>query len=138
QIGSTALLAMLALAAAWILALVGALLQAVTRGWVGRVVSAILRGLEIVASVAPQFWLGAVMIMIFAASLRWLPATSAGNEPAALVMPVITLAVPIAGFLSQVSRDALDDADAAPFTTTARARGAGESRVLLRHTLRHT
>src|SRR5690606_18100022 len=60
------------------------------------------------------------------------------NEPAALVMPVITLAVPIAGFLSQVSRDALDDADAAPFTTTARARGAGESRVLLRHTLRHT
>src|SRR5690606_28536944 len=72
QIGSTALLAMLALAAAWILALVGALLQAVTRGWVGRVVSAILRGLEIVASVAPQFWLGAVMIMIFAASLRWL------------------------------------------------------------------
>jgi peptide/nickel transport system permease protein len=36
-----------------------------------------------------------------------------------------------------VSRDALDDADAAPFATTARARGAGEPRVLVRHTLRH-
>ncbi|MGI6877673.1 ABC transporter permease [Microbacterium sp. gxy059] len=133
----TLLLAVLALALAWILTVAGALVQAVSRGRVGAVVGAAMRGLEIVASVAPQFWLGAVLIVLFASTLGWLPATSSGSQPAALVLPVVTLAIPIAGFLSQVSRDALDDADRAPFAVTARARGASEARVLLRHTLRH-
>ena len=53
------------------------------------------------------------------------------------MLPVVTLAIPIAGFLSQVSRDALDEADGSPFAVTARSRGAGEIRVLLSHTLRH-
>lgn len=133
----TLLLAVLALAGAWLLAVAGSMLQASARGRVARAAASVMRALEIVASVAPQFWLGAVLIMVFASSLGWFPATSAGNDPAALVLPVVTLAVPLAGFLSQVSRDALDDADAAPFAATARARGAGEIRVLLRHTLRH-
>ncbi|WP_110588755.1 ABC transporter permease [Microbacterium suaedae] len=134
---STLLLAVLALALAWALTVAGALVQAVARGRLGALVRAGLRSVEVVASVAPQFWFGAVLIMVFASSLGWLPATSASSDPASLVLPVVTLAVPIAGFLSQVSHDALDDADAAPFATTARARGAGEMRVLLRHTLRH-
>ncbi|WP_156761930.1 ABC transporter permease [Microbacterium karelineae] len=133
----TMLLAVLALALAWALTVAGALVQASARGRFGAIVGSALRAVEVVASVAPQFWFGAVLIMVFASSLGWLPATSASSDPAALVLPVVTLAVPIAGFLSQVSRDALDDADAAPFATTARARGAGEMRVLLRHTLRH-
>lgn len=137
QLPGTLLLAVLALALAWILAVAGALIQQVSRGPVGRAAGAVLRGFEIVASVMPQFWLGAVLILVFAASLGWLPATSAGSSPAALALPVVTLAIPIAGFLSQVSRDALDDADRAPFATTVRARGASETRVLLRHTLRH-
>ncbi|MDF2491530.1 MAG: transporter permease [Microbacterium sp.] len=57
--------------------------------------------------------------------------------PIGLILPVITLAVPIAGFLAQVMRDSLAEADAAPFAVTARSRGASETRVLLRHTLRH-
>lgn len=137
QLPATLTLAVIALALAWAITVAGSIIQAVSRGRLGLVVGAVMRGLEIVASVAPQFWLGAVLIMVFASGLGWLPATSAGSSPAALVMPVVTLAVPIAGFLSQVSRDALDGADAAPFATTARSRGASEMRVLLRHTLRH-
>ncbi|MGO1235370.1 ABC transporter permease [Microbacterium gubbeenense] len=137
QLPATLLLAALALALAWAIAVAGSIIQAVSRGRTGIVVGAVMRGLEIVARVTPQFWLGAVLIMLFASGLGWLPATSAGSSPAALVMPVVTLAIPIAGFLSQVSRDALDEADAAPFATTSRSRGAGEMRVLLRHTLRH-
>ncbi|MFC3398219.1 ABC transporter permease [Microbacterium amylolyticum] len=137
QLPSTLLLAALALALAWALSISGALIQAVSRGVAGRAAAAVLRGCEIVASVMPQFWLGAVLIMVFAAGLGWLPATSTGTSPASLVLPVVTLAVPIAGFLSQVSRDALAEADQAPFAITARARGASETRVLLRHTLRH-
>jgi peptide/nickel transport system permease protein len=137
QLPGTLLLAALSLALAWILAVVGAVIATSSRGRIGRAVNALLRGVEIVATVMPQFWLGAVLILVFAASLGVLPATSGGADPAGLVLPVVTLAIPIAGFLAQVSRDALLEADAAPFATTARARGAGEPRVLLRHTLRH-
>lgn len=133
----TLLLAVLALALAWVLAVAGAIVATSARGPIGRAVDAAIRGVEVVATVMPQFWLGAVLILVFAASLGWFPATSQGSDPAGLILPVVTLAVPIAGFLAQVSRDALLEADRAPFATTARARGAGELRVLLRHTLRH-
>jgi peptide/nickel transport system permease protein len=137
QLPSTLLLATLALALAWMLALIGAIVVTVVRGRAARVVSALLRSVETIATVMPQFWLGAVLILIFAATWHVLPATSVGADPAGLVLPVVTLAVPIAGFLAQVMRDSLADADQAPFATTARSRGATEVRVLLRHTLRH-
>ena len=137
QLPSTLLLATLALLLAWLLALIGAVIARTARGRVGRAFAATLRGGEVVATVMPQFWLGAVLILVFAASLGILPATSSGADPAGLVLPVITLAIPIAGFLAQVMRDSLAEADAAPFATTARARGASETRVLLHHTLRH-
>ncbi|MCC4907112.1 ABC transporter permease [Microbacterium sp. cx-59] len=137
QLPSTLLLASLALVLAWVLALTGALIARTARGRIGRSVAALVRGAEVVATVMPQFWLGAVLILVFAANLGILPATSSGADPAGLILPVITLAVPIAGFLAQIMRDSLADADAAPFAVTARSRGASESRVLLRHTLRH-
>jgi len=137
QLPSTLLLAVLALGLAWVLAVAGAIVATSARGRAGRVVGAALRDVEVTATVMPQFWLGAVLILVFASTLGALPATSAGSSPAELVLPVVTLAIPIAGFLAQVSRDALLEADRAPFATTARARGAGEARVLLRHTLRH-
>lgn len=133
----TLLLAALALVLAWLLAIAGAIAATSSRGPVSRLVDTAVRGIEIVSTVMPQFWLGAVMILLFASTLGWLPATSQPGDAAGLVLPVVTLAVPIAGFLAQVSRDALLEADAAPFATTARARGAGELRVLMRHTLRH-
>ena len=137
QLPSTLLLASLALILAWVLALTGALIARTARGRVGRATAAALRGVEVVATVMPQFWLGAVLILVFAATLGVLPATSTGADPVGLILPVITLAVPIAGFLAQVMRDSLAEADASPFAVTARSRGASETRVLLRHTLRH-
>src|SRR5699024_10450387 len=56
---------------------------------------------------------------------------------ASLLMPAVTLAVPVAGFLGQVMRDGLDEAHTAPFATAARMRGASETSVLWRHSLRH-
>ncbi|MGW9112457.1 ABC transporter permease [Microbacterium sp. NPDC055683] len=137
QLPSTLLLALLALVLAWALAVVGAVVATTSRGIAGRAVDAVLRAVEVTATVVPQFWLGAVLILVFATTLGVLPATSAGSDPAALVLPVVTLAVPIAGFLAQVSRDALHEAEESPFATSARSRGASDVRVLLRHTLRH-
>lgn len=137
NLSGTVVLAVAALVVAWLLAVGSALLAATARGPIGRMAAAGLRALELVATVMPQFWLGAVLILVFAQHLHLLPATSSGSGPGGLVLPVITLAVPVAGFLSQVSRDALLEADSAAFATTARSRGAGEVRVLLVHTLRH-
>lgn len=137
QLAPTLLLATLALILAWLLAITGATIAVHGRGRLGRALSRFLRGIEVVATVMPQFWLGAVLILLFVVGLSVLPATSAGADPAGLVLPVVTLAVPIAGFLGQVMQAELDDADRAPFATTARSRGASEAWVLWRHTLRH-
>lgn len=137
QLAPTLLLATLALILAWLLAITGATIAVHGRGRLGRAIARVLRGIEVVATVTPQFWLGAVLILLFVVGLGLLPATSAGSDPAGLVLPVVTLAVPIAGFLGQVMQAELDDADRAAFATTARSRGASEAWVLWRHTLRH-
>ncbi len=137
QLPATLLLAALSLVLAWVLALGVATFAVRAQGRLGRMCAAVLRGSEVVATVMPHFWLGAVLIVVFASTLGWFPATSVGADPAGLVLPTVTLAVPVAGFLGQLMRDSLEEATAAPFATTARARGASASRLLWRHTLRH-
>ncbi|WP_430592188.1 ABC transporter permease [Humidisolicoccus flavus] len=137
QLPSTVVLAVLALTLAWVLALGAIALSIRTRGPIAKVINAFFRGGEILASVLPSFWLGAVLIVVFASWWQLFPATSAGFAPSSLVLPVFTLAIPIAGFLGQIMRGGLDEATSAPFATTARARGASETRVFWMHTLRH-
>ncbi len=137
QLVGTLVLAGCGLLLAWLIALTVATLAVRGRGRVARQAVALLRGAEVVASVMPHFWLGAVLIAVFAGGLGWLPATSSDNSPQALVLPALTLAVPVAGFLGQVMRDGLEEAHSAPFATTARTRGVPERWVLWRHSLRH-
>jgi len=94
------------------------------------------QGFELVAVSIPSFWLGILLITLFSFSLRWLPAF--GNDgPASLVLPVITLAVPLIGVLSQVLRERMEHTLHEPFVTTIRARGLGETRLRTDHVLRH-
>ncbi|GIG27249.1 ABC transporter permease [Cellulomonas denverensis] len=137
QLPGTFLLAVLALVLAWVLALAVATAATRAHGPVGRACAAVLRGAEVVAAVVPHFWLGAVLIGVFSTALGWFPATSAGDDPASLVLPTVTLAVPVAGFLGQLIRDSVAEAEAAPFAVTARARGGSAVGVLWRHSLRH-
>jgi len=137
QLGGTLALAALGLVLAWVIALVVATAAVRARGPVARRAVGLLRGAEVVASVTPHFWLGAVLIAVLAGGLGWLPATSSDNSLRSLLLPALTLAVPVAGFLGQVMRDGLEEAHTAPFATTARTRGAGEGSVLWRHSLRH-
>jgi len=128
----TLTLAVLALLVAWAMALLLAVLS--TRS--GALGSALGSGLEIVSAAVPHFWLASVLIMVFSTMLGWLPPVST-NTPAGLVLPVITLALPLAGFLGQVMRDTLMEAQRSAFALSARARGESEVGVLLRHSLRH-
>lgn len=134
----TLLLSTLAFALAWGIALAGVLIGSLARGRVGAIVRSALAAIETVSSIMPQFFLGALLILIFATGAHLLPATGATSAGIrGLILPTVTLAVPIAGYLAHVLAGPLLEADAAPFALTARARGASETRVLLRHTLRH-
>ncbi|GIF05625.1 ABC transporter permease [Actinoplanes siamensis] len=84
----------------------------------------------------PPFLIGIILLSIFSFRLGWFP-VSGDRGFAALVLPAITLGLPIAGTLAQVLRDGLDRALDEPFAVTARARGLRESGVLIRHALKH-
>jgi peptide/nickel transport system permease protein len=132
QLGGTLVLAVASLAVAWLIAL--ALATWSVRG--GRAGWAVGSGLEIVAAAVPHFWLATVLILLFSSSLGWLPAVNVPG-PLGLILPVLTLAVPLAGFLGQVMRESLLNALHSPFVLSARARGESEQGVLWRHALRH-
>ena len=91
---------------------------------------------ELVAISSPTFWTGLLLLTVFSFQLRWFPVSS-GLGVEGLVLPAITLALPIAGILSQVIRHGLEGASAQPFVDSARARGLTDVQLLQRHTLRH-
>ena len=131
-LGNTIILSLLSLVVAWLLAVTLALWA--TRS--GRLARGVSTALEIVAAAVPTFWLGTILILVFSVGLGWLPAISTPGIPG-LVLPVLTLAVPLAGFLGQLMRESVLDALDAPFTVSARARGESETGVRLIHALRH-
>lgn len=133
QLGNTLVLAVLALASAWVLALGLALWSA--RG--GRGATFVGNLLEVVSAAVPHFWLGSLLILVFSVSLQWLPATSGAPGIEGLILPVLTLAIPLAGFLGQVMRESMLTAMNSPFAISARARGESEVSLSLRHALRH-
>ncbi|WP_168627711.1 ABC transporter permease [Cryobacterium sp. BB307] len=129
---STLILTVLSLLVAWAFALALALWA--TRG--GRIGRMIGSGMEIIAAAVPHFWLASIFIVIFSTALGWLPPISTPG-PLGLVLPVLTLAIPLAGFLGQVMRESLTDALESPFVLSARARGESETGVRWRHAIRH-
>lgn len=132
QLGGTLLLAALALVVAWVFALLLATWS--TRD--NRLARRLGSGLEIVAAALPHFWLATALIVLFSVWLGVLPPISTSG-PAGLVLPVLTLAIPLAGFLGQIMRESLLTALESPFVLSARARGEGERGVRWIHALRH-
>jgi peptide/nickel transport system permease protein len=91
---------------------------------------------ELVLASMPGFVLGLLLLLLFSFRLRWFPA-SGSDGWRALVLPTLTLALPITPWLAQVLRQELDDILEQPFIAMARARGMGEAGVRLRHAMRH-
>lgn len=132
QLPATLLLALVALVLAWMLAVAFAWWS--VRG--GRVAWAIASFLEAIGAVLPHFWIATVLIAVFAVGLG-LPVAVSGRGPGGIVLPAITLAIPVAGFLGQVMRERMLDTLEQPFITAARARGLSETQVFFRHVFRH-
>lgn len=122
-----------ALVTAWVLALAVILLTAKR----GRFLTALGSTWEALTASLPTYWVGVVLLVVFGVELRIFPVIG-GTSAWGTVLPVLTLAIPLAGFLGQVTRDEFEKVLDQPFVTTARARGMSEVGVRLRHALRHS
>lgn len=130
--GPTIQLALSAVALAVVLAMLSALATAGRK----RRLRAVAAGAELVVLSLPVYFIGIVLLAVFAFQLGWFPVTGTSGIRS-LVLPAVTLSLPLAAILSQVLRDGLEAALGQPFTVTVRTRGVGETAVRVRHGIRH-
>jgi peptide/nickel transport system permease protein len=84
----------------------------------------------------PVYWVGLLLILLFAVTLRWLPPSGYGGLRF-LILPALTLGMRSIAFLARMTRSAMLEALNADFVRTARAKGLNEWRVTLKHAMRN-
>ena len=84
----------------------------------------------------PVYWVGLILILIFAVKLRWLPPSGYGGIKY-LILPALALGSRSIAFLARVTRSAMLDVLGGDFVRTARAKGLKERSVIVRHALRN-
>jgi len=84
----------------------------------------------------PVFWIGLVLIVVFALWLPWLPVGGAGS-PAHLVLPALTLSLPSVAMVARMTRSSVLEVLREDYVRTARAKGLGERLVVAKHALRN-
>lgn len=92
--------------------------------------------LSVIGVSMPIFWLGLLLIQIFAAHLRWLPATGEGDLKH-LLMPALVLGFSSAGSIARLLRATMLDVLGQDYMRTARAKGLSEKLIVLRHGARN-
>lgn len=102
------------------------------RSWLDRMSVAV----TLVGVSLPSFWLGMLLIFLFALQLGWLPATGQGG-PERLILPALTLGVQAMAVIALVTRAKTGEVLAQEYITTARAKGMSERRLILRHVLKN-
>jgi peptide/nickel transport system permease protein len=133
RVGATLVLGGFALLLSVLVAIPLGILAAVRRNSVWDALSLIV---SLSGQALPVFWLGILLIILFAVTLRWLPA-SGGGDLAHLVLPGITLAAYSLAIISRLLRSSLLEVLAADYVRTARAKGLRERAVLVRHALKN-
>lgn len=144
---ATLLLMGAAIAVALVLGVLLGVLSAVrVHGWLDDVVSVFV----LLTYAMPTFWLGLMAMVLFSARLGWLPSggmvdLSASHTGLALaldvarhaMLPALTLSTFYLAVYTKLVRTSMLELHGADFIRTARAKGAGEARITLRHALRN-
>ena len=84
----------------------------------------------------PNFWLGLMLMLVFAVNLNWLPSQGA-DGPKYLVLPAVTVGLGLAALITRTTRSAMLDVIRADYMTTAKAKGASRRRVIYYHGLKN-
>lgn len=127
----------LMLASTAIAVVVGLALGLLAGGRPGRAVDRVVSAGTIALQSFPTFWVGIMLILIFALALRLLPSGGSGT-PAHLVLPAVTLALPFTATVARLTRTSVAETMREPYIQTARSKGLTEPRVLLGHALRNS
>ncbi len=85
----------------------------------------------------PNFVVAPLLVLVFAVTLRWLPAGDLGG-PAHLVMPVVALALPQIAYIARLTRGSMVDVLRSNFIRTARAQGLSNRSIVVNHALKPT
>jgi peptide/nickel transport system permease protein len=97
----------------------------------------VVSGLTILLQGMPTFWVGIMLILLFAATLRLLPSSGPGS-PVHLVLPAVTLALPFTAIVARITRTSVASAMREPYVQTARSKGLTNVQVLTGHALRNS
>ena len=129
--GATLQLAGAALSLAVTLGVLGGIVCAV---WRDRAADTAISGLSVVGQSMPSFWLGLLLIQVFALQLHWLP-TSGYGDLRYLVLPAVTLAAILLPNFVLITRTAILELMGEQFVVTGRSKGLSRARVLVTHIL---
>jgi oligopeptide transport system permease protein len=104
-------------------------------GWADHAVMSV----ALVGIAVPNFVVAPVLALVFGLYLGWLPVAGwEAGSPSHLVLPVITLALPLVAYLARLTRGSLLEVLQSPFIRTARAKGLDPGVILRRHALKPT
>ncbi len=146
--GSLANTAMLALFAVPVAFATGFAMGAIAGCYPGRILDRIVTGAAVIGVSLPNYWLGLVLVIVFAVEYMVLPASGMGKSGSAafslwrwsdaqfLVLPVVTLTMIPIGIIARTTRAAVAEVRSQEFVTTLRAMGLGEGAVI-RHVLKN-
>ncbi|HME24161.1 MAG TPA: ABC transporter permease [Acetobacteraceae bacterium] len=102
-----------------------------SNGWIDTICMTLaLAGLSL-----PSFWLGMILIQVFATQLGWVPVLGSGFD--ALILPSITVGLFIAGGLGRLVRNSIIEVMAQDYIRTAYAKGLSAVRVIAKHAMRN-
>jgi len=92
-------------------------------------------GFSLIGVSIPNFWLGPMLMLLFAVALGWLP-VSGMDQPGSIILPAVTLGTALAAVLSRMARSSWLEAMSMDATRTARAFGISEHLIWWRHAAR--
>lgn len=128
----------LALAAMALAACLGVAAGVAAAVWHGRVIDAAVMTLALLGISTPVFWLGMMLVLLFAVTLGWFPISGYGEGNwRHLVLPALTLGALNTGYIARMTRGSLLEVLREDYLRTARAKGLRERVVLLKHGLRN-
>jgi ABC-type dipeptide/oligopeptide/nickel transport system permease component len=101
----------------------------------GTTLERLLTGFAVLGIAVPYFWLGLLMVLVFAVHLRWFPALGVGGLRS-LVLPAVSLGIGYAALIVRLLKASLIEEMQKPYVRFSRARGVRNSQIFLRAVLK--